>query len=210
MRPLVTAVDIADAAKRNEMTLTVTGDTIITPAARDAARDHGVAIVVSGASDRDSDALALKKTSIPGIDHDALVRLVQNVIESMGIARRDDHHLRKHTDPSGFCVVRAPDRISGSPLETGESEVISTRECRVMQAGMLYVGPRPYTREARSEFIGYVVEGSVLCSVNGRETTATCGDVIYLPAATRIVLSSDAKAKVFFVTCPATSRNTHH
>jgi hypothetical protein len=149
MRPLVTAVDIADAAKRNEMTLTVTGDTIITPAARDAARDHGVAIVVSGASDRDSDALALKKTSIPGIDHDALVRLVQNVIESMGIAPRDDHHLRKHTDPSGFCVVRAPTYFR-KPLESGESEVISIgmRSCW----GDAVCRVTAYAREARGVY----------------------------------------------------------
>lgn len=209
MRPLVTAVDITDAVKRNEKTLNVTGETIITPAARDAARDHGIAIVISGSSDTGSAGSELKRTSLPGIDHDALVRLVQNVIASMGIAP-NDARLEKHTDPSGLCVVRANGIISGSLPDSSESEIISAHECKVMQAGILCIGAKPYTRESRCELIGFVVEGSVLCSVNGRETTAKCGDIFYLPASARIAFSSAAKAKVFFVTCPAIGRNTNH
>jgi len=209
MRPLVTAVDIAEVVKRNEKALNVTGETIITPAARDAARDHGITIVVSDPSGSSVGTNGQKNASIPGIDHASLVRLVQNVIASMGIIPGKGT-IEKQRDPSGLCIIKAKSIAAGSMPENSELEVISAQECAVMQAGILCVGGKPYTRETRCDFIGFVIEGSVLCSANGRETAAQCGDVLYLPSSTRIALSSASQAKVFFVTCPAISRNTHH
>jgi len=213
MRPLVTAADIAEVVKRNEKALHVTGETIITPAARDAARDHGISIVATGSSENRSeenrsDATGQKKVAVPGIDHESLVRLVQNVIASMGIVPGKGT-IEKHRDPNGLCIVRSRNIVAGSMHENSEQMIISPQECTVMQAGILCVGSKPYARETRCEFIGYVMEGSVLCSANGRESSAQCGDVLYLPASTRIALSSASQAKVFFVTCPAISRNTH-
>ena len=208
MRPLVTAVDISQAVKRDEKTLTVTGDTIITPAARDAARDHGISIIVAGSSGG-ADAPRQSGASIPGIDHEALVRLVQNVIASMGIGPKDEQVV-KQVDPSGLCVVSGKSIGLNSARAGTARELFSAQECGTMKAGFLCLDSQPFVRETACEFIGYVVDGTVKCTVNHRESTARTGDVMYLPASAHITLLSAAKAKVFFVTCPANSRYTHH
>lgn len=208
MRPLVTAVDITDVVRRNEKTLHVTGETIITPAARDAARDHGIAIVVAGSSENSAGTSTQKKGSVQGIDHEALVRLVQNVIASMGIGPKEQGLAVRQVDPSGLCIVNGRTIGAGSLSGGSEREIISSGDCSVMQAGVLCLDAKPYMRKAGCDLIGYVIEGTVTCTVNGREFAAQGGDILYLPATARVSLSSAAKAKVFFVTCPA-SRNTH-
>ncbi len=209
MRPLVTAADITLIAKRDEKTLVVTRTTIITPAARDAARDRGITIVVDDAAEDRADASKHSREAIPGIDHDSLVRLVQNVIASMGIEPKDEQII-KQRDPSGLCIVSGRSIGLDSAKGSASQELFSPQECAHMKAGFLCLDAKPFVRETACEFIGYVIDGTVACSVNNRESTARTGDVMYLPASARITLSSAGKAKAFFVTCPANSRSIHH
>jgi ethanolamine utilization protein EutQ (cupin superfamily) len=127
----------------------------------------------------------------------------------MGIGPKPEQ-IVKHTDPSGLCVVRGKSLGLDSTKGCTVQEIFSPQECASMKAGVLCLDEKPFVRETACEFIGYVIDGAVECAMSSWAYTAQSGDVMYLPASARITLSSATKAKVFFVTCPANSRNIHH
>jgi ethanolamine utilization protein EutQ len=209
MRPLITAGDIVSVSKRNEKICTVPSDAIITPAARDAARDHGITIVLEGAVIEETKGSNQEMTEVCGIDHESLVRLVQNVIASMGIAPYGGDDIRP-IDPSGLCVISGA-TVARCPMPIGRMrEVITAQQCASMQAGFLLLDTRPYMHEGHCDLICYIIDGDILCRIDRRQLSAQCGDILYLPSSTHVEISAVTQAKIFYVTCPAKSRNITH
>lgn len=215
MKTLITADDIKKYCDIPDKKLVVTPQTIITPAARDAARDCGLTIVVTdqeaATTPSGSSAAAMPGPSaVPAaaINPDLVAQIVQEVLTAMRLGK-DSSDAAKIADPSGLCVVRS-DRMVLEPYSSGypqdkikKKEFFTAAESPHMTAGFLSLEDTSFTCTPVCEEIAYILDGSVECVVSGRKYTGRTGDTLYLPANKKITLSTGGKAKLFYVTHPA-------
>lgn len=210
MRTLITAADVKKICDCPDKTLYVPPKTIVTPAAKDAARDCGVRIVFE---DQPPAVPAADQDPVPAqapasISAELIARIVQEVIAGMH-GGKTEALPDKIADPSGMRLVRGDsvvldDYPTGHPQDKIRmKELFTAKESPHLSAGFMSLEDTAFTSEPKYEEMAYILEGTVECIVSGRKYTGRPGDTFYLPANTRITLSTMGKAKLFYVTYPA-------
>ena len=226
MKTLITAADIKKLCDLPDKTLTVAPKTIITPAAKDAARECGIRIIFAGeqavaapavtplASAPQAQPLlsASPAQSQAGVTPALIAQIVQEVLSSMQLGGKEPP-ADKIADPSGMRLVRG-DSVIMEDYPTGSAQdkikmkdLFTAKESPHMSAGFMSLDDTAFTTEPAYEEIAYVLDGTVECIINGRKYTGRSGDTFYLPANTKITLSTMGKAKLFYVTYPAKRTN---
>ncbi|NLL19683.1 MAG: cupin domain-containing protein [Clostridia bacterium] len=200
MKRLIAVNDIKALAGTGKKALYVEPGTIITPAARDAANEMGISInfgrepeeEVSRERPRD----ILPEPSLQNFNPELIAKIVREVI-----ARLPQHQpgeIIKEVDSSGFSLVR------GSSLKGEKTkEILIVQEGLNMCAGLMSLDRTSCRRSLPREEIGYIVEGTLEITVNGKIYRGKGGDVFYIPAGSNITFSSPDQVRVFFVTHPA-------
>ena len=67
----------------------------------------------------------------------------------------------------------------------------------------------PFTPEGKVDYqalacmIDYVIEGTLTITIDGKTYTAHAGDVLFVPANSKVVWGSPDRARVFYATYPA-------
>lgn len=211
MKILITAADVKKICDRQDKKLYVSPQTIITPAAKDTARECGVQIVFENHLQA-VPAAGQPQVQVPApapaaINPDLIAKIVQEVIASMHIVKTEAL-LDKVADPSGMRLVRG-ESVVLDDYPTGHrqdkikmKELFSAKESPYMSAGFMSLEDTAFTNEPKYEEIAYVLDGTVECVVNGCKYIGWSGDTFYLPANTKITLSTMGKAKLFYVTHP--------
>lgn len=198
MRNLVTAAEVRKWLEKNEKTVYIEAGTIITPAARDAARDNGIEIVEGAAGPRP----AVSQAEGPGpgnIDQTLIARIVEEVIAALGQQKT----AACEADPCGFKLVRS-ERLSWS--DSGDNvkvkQVFDGKDHPNRLAGLIALEGAAPVREMKGSEIHHVLAGTVSYLINGREYAGQAGDTAFLPAGARVALTAAGPAKIFFVACP--------
>ncbi len=189
MRKLVTAADVRIWLDSKEKTVYLEAGTIITPAARDAARDYGIEIVEGAAAcapSADEPARPESKDFDPAM----IARVVEEVIAAMGFAKPPAYE----TDPSGFRLARGIGKGAVRSVFDGAG---SPR----LSAGLLQAAAIPQVREVKGGEIHYVLSGTVRYAVKDREYISRAGDAAFLPAGASISLTGVETARIFYVAC---------
>lgn len=227
MKTLITAADIKKLCDLPNNTLIVAPKTIITPAAKDAARDCGIRIVFSD-EQAVSAAAVTTIASAPqvqpqlsvssavqnnaGVTPALIAQIVQEVLSSMQLGGKEPP-TDKIADPSGMRLVRGDSVVmKGYPTGCSQDKIkmkdlFTAKESPHMSAGFMSLDDTAFTTEPVYEEIAHVLEGTVECVINGRKYTGRSGDTFYLPANTKITLLTMGKAKLFYVTYPAKRTN---
>lgn len=176
MARLITAEDVRAAAVAGARTLAIEDGTIVTPLARDEARERGVALTVALAADAHP---AVTSASDAG-RHRPVLR-----VETRGLA----------LDPFPFPVppqmdVRLRDVVTaadGSPVAAG---VMSLRE-----------GSFPW--ELTYDEVQLVLEGELHLGTDEGTVVGLPGDVLYVPKGTRLTFGTPSWTRFLYVTYPA-------
>lgn len=217
MKALFTAVEIKKFAERQESTLYVEKNSIITPAARDAAREYGIEIVVGvrpeGAQSANN-ACGAKTVQCSSqgegameIDPDVLARIVGQVMACLQQTQQTAA-LDQDIDPCGLRLIRADKAVLES-LTTGGAqgrvkvrELFGRREGNQLSAGIMTMEDTSLVYESKGDETRYILDGTLECMVNGKKYAGKAGDVFFIPAKAKVTFATPNQVKIFFVTCP--------
>lgn len=221
MKKLICVKAIEKAAKQGQTVCYVDSNTIVTPAARDAAKAKGItikegsppgAVPMKDAMATGCLAEAKEPSAGSGIDSELIYSVLKTLLEKgslTGIADlADSKPYTSDSDPGGLKVVRG-NSVKMDVFETGDpdanayyQELVSKDESKI-SAGFLVIDHSDFEWELSYEEIDYVIEGTLTVTLNGRTFTAHAGDVLFVPSGSKVVWGSPDKARVFYATYPA-------
>ena len=205
MKKLVCARDIEECGKQGKSEYCVDSDTIITPSAKDAAEAYGIRF-----TDSISQPEAVCANAFAGMDKmDAagLCQLLKTILEQGGLQTPSKPYEEEHHG-NGLKVVRGR-TVKMDVFDTGNpdatayfQELVSKDESHI-SAGFLIIENSKFDWELTYEEIDYVIEGTLTITIDGKTYTAHAGDVLFVPANSKVVWGSPDRARVFYATYPA-------
>ena len=219
MKKLVCATEVKAAAEKGQKLFSVDCNTIITPSAKDLAKQLGVEFTIDSSDSllagnqicKDS-SLQKKETSETVIDKDMIYQVVKAVLTNSLLASvrpspeapfRADGDLK-----SGLKIVRSR-TVKLETFDTGDPstnvayrEVVSQDDSQ-MSAGFLTIEKSSFEWELGYQEIDIVLEGSLSITISGETYHAHQGDVLYVPKGSKVIWSSADYVKLFYVTYPA-------
>ncbi len=194
MKKLICIKDVELEHSQGNKVIYVEENTIITPAARDSARNLEIEFKTK---------IGVEKQMFEGIDNEKLLKVLQVVMER-GLLDEFMKPYQSEVHKSGFKVVRG-NTVKMEVLETGTEgtqacyqEVISAGP---LAAGFLTIKDSKFNWEIGCEEMNYIFDGEVTIHVEGESFTAYKGDALYFPVGTKVVWEVKGEAKIFYFTC---------
>lgn len=208
MKKLICVKDVEAIEQQGKKLIYIDEQTIITPAAKDAANIFGIEFSFKKASCEITCHDSPKTENDPidsQIIYTALKALVDKGLLKGLVDKLSSPPYIAEQDSEGFKVLRG-NSVRFDRMDTGNSndrvfyqEIISKTESS-MGAGFLMIEKSSFEKEQRHEEINYVIDGTVTMGINGNIFTAYPGDVIYVPSESKVVWSSSDHAKIFYIT----------
>ncbi len=194
MKRLICVKDVENEYSQGKKIIYVEQDAIITPAARDSAKNLGLEFKTQ---------IGAEKQMFEGMDSEKLLKVLQVVMER-GLLDDFTKPYKSETHKSGFKVVRG-NGVKMEVLETGTpgtqacyQEVISAGP---LAAGFLNIKDSKFDWEIGCEEMNYIFDGEVTIHVEGESFTAYKGDALYFPVGTKVIWDVKGDAKIFYFTC---------
>lgn len=207
MKNLISIEEIKEFYKAGEKDLHICKGTLVTDAARDYARDRGIAIVedsqvVDGQPECKGQSLVSSS-----INKSVIAEIVQQVLASRGQSASSGYTAVR--DTSGLKLVRGHS-VTYEAFDTGKPttcvkyrEVISKDESSV-SAGFLTIDHSSFTWTLTGyEETDIVLEGSLSITINGKTYYANQGDVLHIPKDSTVIWDAVDHVKLFYTTYPA-------
>ncbi|MGT2935524.1 cupin domain-containing protein [Streptococcus castoreus] len=207
MAKLITAKDVLNCHQAGKTTCYLEPGTIVTPAARDEAKKHGICFE-EGKKVRCQSQVSTEK-GLDGITSDELLTLLKNMLLT------GDSEPNKETPPyrcvshtNGLKVVkggtvRMDDFDTGTPdAKVGFQELVSQHESK-MSAGFLTIDHSNFAWKLPYEEIDYVISGTVSIEIDGQTYVGRAGDVLFVPSGSDVIWGSPDNAKIFYTTYPS-------
>lgn len=221
MKKLVSANEVKVAAEKGQKLFSIDCNTIITPSAKDLAKQLGVEFAVAAADSSTVGNYTCKDSGLKkkdnyhdiAIDKDMIYQVVKAVLTNSLLASvsapSPETPFRADCDPkSGLKIVRGR-TVKLETFETGDPstnvayrEVVSKNESQ-MSAGFLTIEKSSFEWELCYEEIDIILEGSLSITINGETYHAHQGDVLFVPKGSKVTWSSSEYVKLFYVTYPA-------
>ncbi len=208
MKALITVAEIKEFAKRQEKIIYTEANTIITPAAKDAASEHSIEIVVGRVPDEEDEKVnkcQIVEQTTCRVDASLVARIVEEVLSQMEINTKPSH-LVKEADISGLRLVKG-DTVVLDKFSQGNSnnnvrlkEVLSIKESPNMATGFMEMEETSFDWNLKYDEINYVIQGILEVTINGNKYTGEAGDVFYIPAGAKVKFSTPSRVRFFFVT----------
>jgi ethanolamine utilization protein EutQ len=213
MKKLISVKDVEAFEKQGQKVVCIDKKTIITPAAKDAAKIYGIefsfekvsfeekpsvpANLYGGEIDSNLIYTALKALADKG--------LLKGLMDALNLQAKP---YQAERDGGGLKIVRG-NTVKYDVFETGNpndkvfyQELISKDESQ-MSAGFLTIEQSSFEWDLTYEEVDYVIEGTVMVTINGKTYTAYPGDVLYVPKGSKVIWGSPDKARIFYTTYPA-------
>lgn len=219
LKRLITAADVKNYALNKEKIIHVDTNTIITPSARDVASECGIKFVtqreaqetVAEIADKADKRVTETNNSSPlpqqSVDQALIAKIVGEVMKSLE-KKNEPPQFVKEADKSGLRLVRG-DTVVLEKFDTGNGsdnvkikEVLNIKESHNMATGFMELDHTTFSWEQKYDELNYIVDGTLEYTVDGRNYTGRKGDVIFIPANTKVTFSTPEKVKYLFVTCP--------
>ena len=211
MKTLITAADVEKAAENRETTFYVQAESIITPSAKDIAKDQGIQIIVGSApSSVPSSSLAPSSLSVPSspLDPAIVAKIIGEVMACLNLSNQPSQ-LIKEVDPSGLRLVKGDSVVlenydTGSPQDNVKiKELFNSRESSNISAGFMTLEKTNYFTHIKHDELQYILDGTLECSVNGNKYIAKAGDTILIPADTKVTFSTSHNVRLLYVASSA-------
>ncbi len=218
MKKLICAKDMEEFMATGNKKFYVDSDMIVTPSAKDIAKNNGIEFTTE-APVCEAKVAPAAAPQIANFGGDSETELLMRAFKAMmdkGLLQEMLQCLSKQNnlpydaecDPSGLKVVRG-NSVKMDVFDTGDpavkayfQELVSKEESK-MSAGFLVIENSRFDWELTYEEIDYVIEGTLTIEINGKTYTAHAGDVLFVPSGSKVVWGSPDKARVFYATYPA-------
>lgn len=218
MKKLICVKDIETIAKQGKKVFYIDENTIITPSAKDAARNSGIEFSYGTECCEEKATCSIEQSSKPeitsggDIDSNMIYSVLKAMLEkgllnNMFDSNSNELYLAER-DENGLKLVRG-NSVKMDYFDTGNpdnkvyfQELISKDDSK-MSAGFLTIEKSSFDWELCYEEIDYVIEGTLTVTINGKTYTAHAGDVLFVPSGSKVVWASPDKARIFYTTYPA-------
>lgn len=218
MKKLICVKDIEALNKQGKKVFYLDDNTIITPSAKDAAKNSGIEFSYEAECCEEKATCCEEKASKPEIisggeiDSNMIYTVLKTMLEKgllngMFDSNPSEPYLAER-DCGGLKLVRG-NSVKMDYFDTGNpdnkvyfQELISKDDSK-MSAGFLTIEKSSFDWELCYEEIDYVIEGTLTLTINGKTFTAHAGDVLFVPSGSKVVWGSPDKARVFYTTYPA-------
>ncbi|ABO49838.1 Ethanolamine utilization EutQ family protein [Desulforamulus reducens MI-1] len=230
MKELITAAEIKNHALRGKQQLLVGPASIVTPAAKDSARDLGVELVysldkptaeyqqhltqsvcepvVESKGTEDLVSLVAQNIGDQSVSPELVGWIVKEVIAALKGTNLPTGPVTEK-DKSGLRLVRG-ETVICEPFSTGNprdrvflKDLLPLEDSPNMAAGMMKMENSAFEWELKYDEYDYVIEGELEIIVDGTSYLGKPGDVFFIPKGTKIVFSSPGTVKFLYVTYPA-------
>lgn len=214
MKKLICIKDVEELILSGEKTFYVDGSEIITPSAKDLAKNNGIAFTTEAPALKSEHLEVKKAPSVENMDTEMMLNffkammdkgLLQQMLECL---KPNNLPFEAECDSNGLKVVKG-NTVKMDVFDTGNpdakvyfQELINKEESK-MSAGFLIIENSKFDWELTYEEIDYVIEGTLTIEINGKTYTAHAGDVLFVPSGSKVVWGSPDKARVFYTTYPA-------
>jgi len=209
MKKLICAKDVEAAEKEGKKVVYIDCDTLVTPAAKDAARACGIEF------SKEAPVCEIKayepvKACQEGIDSDMIYNVFKAMMDKGLLNGLLDSFSNKpyiaDVDCGGLKVVRG-NTVKMDVFDTGNpdhkvfyQEIINANDGCSMNAGFITIEGCTFDWETTCEELYHVVEGTLNVTVNGKVYTAHPGDSVFFPKGAKLAFGSPDKMKAFYAT----------
>ncbi|KNZ68767.1 ethanolamine utilization EutQ family protein [Thermincola ferriacetica] len=224
MKKLITAADVKKLSASGQAVLYVEPGTIITPSAKDLAKEMKITISyetppeqpssgINGQVSTTNEALDTKKhtvssvTKIEDIPPHLIAEIVKKVLDSLpGVPK--EPNLVREVDGSGVVLVKGnsvkmePFDAGNPNLKVGIRETMTRELSPHLAAGFMEMEESAFDWTLTYNEMDYVIEGTLDITVNGKTYRGQAGDVFYIPEGTSVTFSTPDRCKFFYVTTP--------
>lgn len=204
-RRVVSSADVHEASRSPGRRLDLAPGDLVTPLARDDAKDLGVTLVVDGAPPAAPEPAGSGNGHAPPATA-SLEATVRRIVTSMvtETPAPPDHRPVTHVD--GRTVELTPFPFPGPDpsMDCRLADVVTADEHGApMAAGFLslHAGSFPWTLDY--DEVEYVIEGELHIGTEQGTVVGRPGDVLYVPKGTAITFGTPSWAKFLYVTYPA-------
>lgn len=227
MKKLITAADVKNYSEQQKDTIFIDTNTIITPAAKDAANESRIRFVVKEDSEKvhqtqKNNGISMEQVEAlvkdidtthfsAKINPELVQKIVIEVMANLEKCKRSPEII-KLADPSGLRIVRG-ESVKLETFNTGIpqdnikiKELLTLRESPNMSTGFMEMEQTVCEFNNKGEEISYIIQGTLECTINGNKYLARAGDVLYVPANSKVSYSAHEKVKYFYVTYPSGSK----
>ncbi len=200
MKQLVCAKDVEALKAEGKTVYYISGDTIVTPSAKDAADALGIEFTCRK---------ECKDTAVCGQEIDSSqIYMVLKALMDKGLLEGIFKPYDSENHGNGLKVVRGSSVKmdvfdTGDPSATAYFQELVSKEESHISAGFLVIDHSEFQWELTYEEIDYVIEGTLTITIDGKTYTAHAGDVLFVPSGSKVVWGSPDKARVFYATYPA-------
>jgi ethanolamine utilization protein EutQ len=211
MKKLISVKEVEASQKQGQKVIYIDDNTIITPAAKDAAKVSGIEFsleknncevkpsepVKECGGEIDSNMIYTVLKSL--VDKGLLKGMFENVNSEPYFADRDQAGLKLIRGNS----VKFDEFDTGNPNNKVFYQELISKDEASMSAGFLTIEKSSFEWDLSYEEIDYVIEGTLTITINGKTFTAYPGDVLFVPSGSKVVWGSPEKVKLFYTTYPA-------
>lgn len=219
MKKLITALDVKNLVSSGGTELFVEPGTIVTPSAKDTAKEFKITFTYGCCSANGSvkkvkapvvptnPAPAGPITRIEDIPPHLIAEIVKKVLDSLPGVPKDPEVVRE-IDGSGVVLVKGNSVKmetfdTGNPTDKVGLKETMTRELSPhLAAGFMEMDDSAFDWTLTYNEMDYVIEGTLDIIVDGKTYRGHAGDVFYIPEGTSITFSTPDKCKFFYVTTP--------
>lgn len=220
MKKLICAKEVEEACKSGKKSICIDADTLVTPSAKDAAASLGLEFVEGDCSCQETAPAPAECECTPaagkgaGLDSDVIFKALQAML-AKGLINGNEFECANSDVPylseahgNGLKVVRGGS-VRMDEFDTGNpnakvafQELVHKEECQ-MSAGFLEIDNSSFEWGLTYDEIDYVIEGTVVVTIDGKPYTGRAGDVLFVPKGSNVVWGSPDKARIFYTTYPA-------
>lgn len=210
MKKLICAKDVETAEKQGQKIVYIDCDTILTPSAKDAARNLGITFSTDVPPCAPKAVCETKVCDSP-MDSDMIYNVFKAMMEKgllNGIldSAAPSKPYFAETDSCGLKVVRG-NTVKYDVLDTGNpadkvfyQEIINSEDGSSMNAGFITIEACSFDWETACQELYHVVEGTLTVTANGKVYTAHPGDSVFFPKGAKLTFGSPDKMKAFYAT----------
>jgi ethanolamine utilization protein EutQ len=193
-RRTITAADVQLAADSGARDLVVGADVIVTPLARDVARERGLTLRTSAADQHPAD------------DRDDLVASVRRIVAGMvgnGASAGGAPSRIRHVESREVSFEPFPFEGPEENMVVQVADVVTTEHGATIGAGFLTLTRGCFPWTLTYDEVEYVIEGELHLGTDDGVVVGRPGDVLYVPKGSRITFGTPSWARLLYVTYPA-------
>lgn len=197
MKKLICMNDMKSFKDKNQTTIYVDDETIITPAAKDYAKLNNISFV-----EKPGGGEGMGNFDISGLSKEDLYKVLKVLVDKGLLDISENKKYEAKTLAGGFKLVEG-NTIKLEPLfeKTGDKvkylEVIHSEDSP-MQSGYFTIDRESFSTTTELYETYCIQEGVLDIKINGTAFRATKGDILSIPKNTFIECSSDGFVKIFY------------